>query len=167
MSGAELMKIGWVIPFVLKRTACPLWPFKGNGWTQQHNLTIVSFKNAFLRGLFCDNVKSWKQIHSEEGGASCVCMCVCVWWHLILAVVVACVRRYLWDVGLYFSPRPLNWWYSCLNVHMSSKRHSLYRDGSKLEYSHQCVTNSTSMLQTNMLFSRWLPEKKPHLEQSI
>lgn len=60
--------------------------------------------------------------------------------------------RSLWDLGLYLILQPLNWWYSSLNVHLSSHRRSI------------CVPNSTSLLQTNMLFSRWLPGKEPYRE---
>lgn len=55
-------------------------------------------------------------------------------------------------LGLYLILQPLNWWYSSLNVHLSSHRRSI------------CVPNSTSLLQTNMLFSRWLPGKEPYRE---
>lgn len=77
--------------------------------------------------------------------------------HTVLCVAGTC--RHLWDLGLLLSAQPLNLWYSSLNVHLSSERHSIYSDGSKQKYSRQCVTNSTSLLQTNMLFSRWLPER--------
>lgn len=80
---------------------------------------------------------------------------------------VACVSRDLRFWVIFFSLQPLNWWYSSFHVHISSKRHSIYRDGSKLEYSRQCVTNSTSLLQTNMLYLRWRPEKKLQWRQSI
>lgn len=147
-SGYEVMKISWVVRFVLHKQLVLSDLVKSNSWKQYNNLTIVSRKNVFLRGILFDNAKIWNK-SSQKG------VVLCMRARRILSVMVLYVSSVSrWDAWMVFIICPYSWWYSSLNVHLSSERHSIYRDGSKPEYSHWCVTNSTSLSQTNMLFSR-------------
>ena len=151
-SGYEVMKISWVVQFVLHKQLVLSDLVKSNSWKQCNNLTIVSCKNVFLRGILCDNAKIWNK-SSQKGVALCMCARLC--WVRILAVMVLYVARVRkWGAWMALIVCSWSWWYSSLNVHLSSERQSIYRDGSKPKYSHCCVTNSTSLSQTNMLFSR-------------